>query len=71
MFLGHWAEVVFYSTRGGKYASKKLDPGPSIFFPHHHDIPFSDLTCQASPPSAAMLALKSSLIKLVVLETIF
>ena len=24
MFLGHWAEVVFYSTHGGKYTSKKL-----------------------------------------------
>lgn len=71
MFLGHWAEVVFYSTRGGKYKSKKLDPGPTIFFPHHHDIPFSDLTCQASPPSAAMLALKSFLTELVVLESIF
>lgn len=40
-------------------------------FPHHHDIPFSDLTCRASPPSAAMLALKSFLTELVVLESIF
>lgn len=50
---------------------KETDPGPTIFFPHHHDIPVSDLTCRASPPSATMLALKSYLTDLVVLESIF
>ena len=71
MFLGHWAEVVFYSTHGGKYTSKKLILDQPSFSPHHHDIPVSDLTCQASPPSAAVLALKSYLTELVVLESIF
>ena len=34
---------------------KETHPGPTIFLPHHHDIPVSDLTCRASPPSATML----------------
>ena len=51
--------------------SKKLDPGPTIFSPHHHDIPVSDLTCQSSLPSMATLALKTYLTELVVLESIF